>query len=103
MDHESIEILNDERPLLPERSELLPLSSHGGLNYLYFIAFIYTCSSAFPNTPRLQIYEHIICENYYSRISKGQSQQWDCKAPVVQNELMFILGRQKLLALPSGE
>lgn len=55
--------------------------------------------------PRVQIYESIICRNYYAEIDTQEGDSYDtlCKVQTVQKELSLVQGIERLTELVPGE
>ena len=69
---------------------------------LYVIVFCAMFGVLLQPAPRTQIYESIICGDYYSNIDTYLGDDRDCKIQPVQEELALIRGVERLTELIPG-
>ena len=112
MDGEALEHRNGERALLlPVLTPPSPKTS-GHKNFsirsifwVYVVIVCFTLGSSMQIVPRVQIYEAIICRNYYAGIDNQEGESYNrlCKVKAVQKELSLVQGIERLTELVPGE
>ena len=86
----------ENTPLIADASAVV--ASHNRITkaytiyVIYSIILCYTFAKYLEETPRLQIYENIICQAHYSNVETRDSHGPDCKVKAVEEELALIRG-----------
>ncbi len=99
-DAERVPFLNHEPDLLQDDDSI-----EGPKQYLekyitylcYAYIFIVNAGSYLQIAPQADLFESIICKDYYSNIRVADTTV-DCKVPPVQSELALIIGLQDLIS-----
>ena len=97
---------DEDTPLIPHVSTVVASHDRRSQTYviylIYSIILCYASAKYLEDTPRLQIYEDIICQAHYSNVKTGGPQGSDCTVKAVQEELALIRGVEIFTHLAPG-
>ncbi|MCJ1435788.1 hypothetical protein MMC27_005163 [Xylographa pallens] len=110
---ESEDHLDENSPLIAKHPSPPAAGNFNNHNRVLLTAYIVLICIMFGDymqqSPKIQIYESILCSDYYSKIDTHLMQGRDCKVKAVQKELATLRGVERLtellptvLAIPYG-
>jgi hypothetical protein len=103
--------IGERRSLLPVSTPSTPETSvHENflirpIFWIYVMIICFSLGTSMQIVPRVQIYEAIICRNYYGGLDNEDGKFYSrlCKVEGVQKELSLVQGIERLTELVPGE
>ena len=96
-------VVDENSPLITKQTPatISPDSSHQSrvLLLVYGAIILFTFGDYIQLSPRIQVYESILCDQYYSKIGTHLLQVQNCKVKAVQEELATLRGVERLTEL----
>ena len=94
---------DESSPLIAKPSSLRAASNPNYQNRILLTAYLIVICIMFGDymqqSPKIQIYESILCGDYYSKADNRLLQGRDCKVKAVQQELATLRGVERLTEL----